>query len=205
MGSVAHVTFGSNTRIFSSVSRKIKVLDVGGNDGLRAQDEFYPNSDVTILDLKYGWDVMKDGLPSGMWDVVLANHFIEHIPDPDFFLDECRRIMNSETVLDIGTPNLAAWFNRILFLFGYVPHSMELSKRYNVGKAFGWNKEELGGHLYVYTPEALIQLLKKHRFNILSVKGERSTYPCNFFIRVTDGILTKIVSFSSSFRVKCKL
>ena len=186
--------------------RKQNVLDVGGGDGRRAREEFYPETNVITLDLKTGYDVMKRGLPNQPWDVILANHFIEHIPDPDFFLDECRRIMRPHTVLDIGTPNLAAWFNRVLFLFGYVPHSVELSKRHNVGKAFDWNKEELGGHLYVYTVPALLQLLKHHGFKIQSVRGEASTYPASVVVKAIDASLTRLSpALASAFRVKCTI
>lgn len=188
------------------MAKEMKVLDVGGGDGLRARNEFYPGSDVTVVDIKHGWDVMKEGLPSGKWDVILANHFIEHIPDPDYFLDQCRKVMKPHTVLDIGTPNLAAWFNRVLFLLGYVPHSVELSKRFNVGKAFDWNKEELGGHIYVYTVNALKCLLAHHGFSVTSVVGERSNYPANFIIRGMDYMATRIdPSLASAFRIKCTI
>ncbi len=184
----------------------LKVLDVGGNDGKRAREEFYPNSDVLTIDLKNGWDVMKLGLPKDKWDVVLANHFIEHIPDPDYFLDECTKVMREGTILDIGTPNLCAWFNRILFLFGYVPHSVELSKRFNVGKAFGWNNEELGGHIYVYTPRALSDLLTKHGFKVYSITGEASPYPCHPIISWIDKLTNWISpSLASAFRIKCTI
>ena len=184
----------------------IQVLDVGGKDGLRARNEFYPGSNVTVIDLEFGWDVMEEGLPKGDWDVILANHSLEHFSNPDLFLEECKAVMSPRTVLDIGTPNLAAWFNRILFLFGYVPHSMELSTKYNVGKAFGWNEEDLGGHIYVYTVPALKQLLVKHGFKIKSVKGEPSTYPCNRFLTAVDRFLTAASpSFASAFRIKCTI
>jgi len=184
----------------------MNVLDVGGNDGKRAREEFYPGSEVMVVDLKNGWNVMKMGLPYGDWDVILANHFIEHIEDPDFFLEECKKHMKKHTVLDIGTPNLTAWFNRILFLFGYVPHSVELSKIHNVGKAFNWNSEELGGHIYVYTIPALFQLLRFHGFKVISVSGEPSTYHCNGLVSALDRWLTKInPNFASAFRIKCTL
>ena len=184
----------------------LKVLDVGGNDGKRAREEFYPGSEVMTIDIKSGWDVMETGLPDRNWDVILANHFIEHVISPDYFLDQCKKVMKIGTVLDIGTPNLCAWFNRLTFLFGYVAHSVELSKRYNVGKPFGWNKEELGGHIYVYSVPALKQLLEKHGFNIISVTGEASTYPCHSVIRWIDKLMTWISpSLASAFRIKCTL
>lgn len=189
-----------------SIPETLKVLDVGGKDGRRAREEFYPGSEVTVIDLESGWDVMEDGLPDGDWDVILANHFIEHISDPDLFLEECKRIMKKGTVLNIGTPNLAAWFNRILFLFGYVPHSVELSGYHNVGKAFNWNDEDLGGHIYVYTVPALTQLLRKNGFTIISTVGEPSTYRCGSIIGCIDKTLTKLSpSLASAFRIKCTL
>ena len=183
-----------------------KVLDVGGKDGRRAREEFYPGSDVTVVDLENGWDVMEDGLPKGKWDVILANHSIEHFSNPDIFLEECRNVMGPNTILDIGTPNLAAWFNRILFLFGYVPHSMELSTKYNVGKAFNWNEEGLGGHIYVQTVLSLRGLLQRHGFSIKTIIGECSTYPCNSIVRFIDKSFTKLSpSLASAFRIKCTL
>lgn len=183
----------------------MNVLDVGGRDGARCK-ESYPEDEVTVLDLEYGYDVMKEGLPKGKWDVIFANHSIEHFSDPDFFLDECRKVMKPRTILEIGTPNLTAWFNRFFFLFGYVPHSVELSKRYNLGKPFNWNQEPLGGHIYVYSVPALLDLLKRHGFKILSVKGESSTYPCNVLISSLDKFLTKVnVNLASAFRVKCTI
>ena len=184
----------------------LRVLDVGGKDGSRARTEFYPGADVTVVDLENGWDVMEDGLPNGDWDVILANHSIEHFSNPDHFLEECKRIMKPGTILNIGTPNLAAWFNRILFLAGYVPHSMELSTRYNVGKAFNWNQEELGGHIYVYSVSALSALLRHHGFTITSVAGEYSTYPSNSVVRFVDRMATGLSpSLASAFRIKCTI
>lgn len=183
----------------------MRVLDVGGRDGSRCK-QHYPDAQITVLDLVNGWDVMKQGLPYGDWDVIFANHFIEHVIDPDFFLDECRRVMQPKTILEIGTPNLCAWFNRILFLAGYVPHSMELSKRYGLGKAFNWNDEELGGHIFIYSLPALTQLLKHHGFRVLSAKGEASTYPCNWLIKTVDKFLTWISPYqASALRVTCSL
>ena len=179
-----------------------KVLDVGGNDGKRSRRTF-PGADVTVLDLKNGFDVTKSPLPKGDWDVIFVNHLIEHLIDPDDLLDKCREVMNEKTVLEISTPNLVAWFNRILFLAGYLPHSYEVSDRHNVGKAFDWNKEGIGGHVKGFNPFCLIQLLKKHGFRILSVKGDHSTYNCNNFIRLLDKLLTINPNLASSFRIKC--
>jgi len=185
-------------------SRKLSILDVGGNDGTRAKESF-PDADILTIDLKNGWDVMKMGLPNGSYDVIFANHFIEHVSDPDYFLECCKKIMWNDTVLEIGTPNLTAWFNRILFLFGYVPRSVELSKQFNVGKAFNWGTDELGGHVYVYSVPALVKLLQLHGFTVFSVVGEASTAPCNWIIRLFDKLMTRLSpNLASAVRIKCR-
>lgn len=207
MGSIAVsariVMYGNNILMSSSNGRNL--LDVGGNDGKRAQ-EMYPSYRIRVVDIKVGWDVLLKGLPSGNWDVILANHFIEHFIDPDVFLRECKRVMQPHTLLDIGTPNLAAWFNRATFLFGYLPHSYELSYEHNIGRPFNWNNEPLGGHLRVFTVPALVQLLRIHKFKIRSIEGEYSTYPCNRLLRYLDRVMTNISpSLASAFRIKCTL
>lgn len=182
----------------------LRILDVGGNDGTRAR-KAYPAAAIQVVDVKYGWDIEKQGIPIGNYNIILVNHLIEHLDDPDAFLEECKRVMTKDTILEISTPNLCAWFNRIIFLFGWLPHSYEVSYAYNVGKPFGWNKERVGGHLRVFTVKALCQLLEHHKFKILSIKGEHSTYKTNFIITFLDRVLSIRPSLASAFRIKCSL
>lgn len=196
---------GKHTPTYSFLGRKLNVLDIGGGDGSRCQ-KHYPNANIRVLDLINGWDVMKRGLPDGDWDVIFANHIIEHVSDPDYLLLECKRVMNGSTILEIGTPNLTAWYNRILFLFGYVPNHVELSKHFNVGKPFDWGDVPLGGHVHVFTIPALVELLNKYRFNIISVDGELSTYSDNPVIKAVDWTFTKLNrNFASAARIRCRL
>lgn len=184
------------------------ILDVGAPDKKRAK-ELYPDAaHIRSLDLINGWNVMTMGFPreSFRYDVILANHFIEHVDDPDKFLEMCKENMTENTILDIGTPNLCAWFNRILFLFGYLPHSYEVSYRKGYGRAFNWNNEPMGGHLRVFSVPSLIQMLKYHEFRIISIKGEESFYPAYPIIKFIDRLFTRLSpSLASSFRVKCML
>jgi SAM-dependent methyltransferase len=180
----------------------LNILDIGGNDGIRSHLA-YPNAAIMVVDKKRGWDITKMGLPSGHWDIILANHLIEHLDDVDTFLSECKKHMDKDTILEISTPNLCAWFNRILFLFGWLPHSYEVSYEYNVGKCFGWNKERIGGHLRVFSVKALVELLEKHGFKILDVRGEPSTYPCHAVIKTIDKVLSRWAPLASAFRVRC--
>ena len=186
----------------SSIPPSFRVLDVGGNDGLVARG-MYPYAEIEILDLNHGWDVMKHGLPNGEWDVILANHFMEHISDPDLFLDMCKEVMKPFTVLEIGMPNLNSWYNRIFFSLGYLPQSYEISYRKIYGRFIkDWTMP--GGHIRVMNIPSTIQLLKDHGFKIISVKGEASNR--TGLIGLLDKIITKLnINFSSAYRIKCTI
>lgn len=180
----------------------LKVLDVGGNDGKVAKEK-YPNSDVVVLDLKYGWNVLDHGIPNEPWDVILANHFMEHIDDPDRFLEMCKKVMTNDTVLEIGMPNLNSWYNRIFFLFGYLPQSYEISYKKIYGRFIN-DGTGPGGHIRVMNTPSTIQLLKDHGFKILSVKGEPSNR--NGLIGLLDKLITKLnLNMASAFRIKCTI
>lgn len=179
-----------------------KVLDIGGNDGLVAR-KLYPDAEIEILDLKYGWDVMKQGLPHGEWDIILANHFMEHIDDPDFFLDMCKDIMSHFATLEIAMPNLNSWYNRIFFFLNYLPQSYEISYRKIYGR-FIKDGTAPGGHIRVMNIPSTIQLLKEHGFKIISVQGEASNR--TGLIGLLDKLMTKLnINFSSAFRIKCTI
>lgn len=150
--------------------RRLRVLDVGAVTDTNVR-RHYPYAQVTMIDVQTGWDVMSKGLPQGTWDVIFASHIIEHLTNPDYFLDECRRTMSWTSRLHIKTPNLAAWFNRIALLLGYLPHFCEVSTRHDLGK-LRWGPEQVpGGHLKIFTPGALVQLLEVSGFRVERVVG----------------------------------
>lgn len=196
MESVKTVTSGKNTQ------KSFKVLDVGGNDGKVAKLH-YPDCDIRTIDIKSGWDVMQYGLPYGPWDYIFANHFIEHIDDPDYFLEECRKVMKYDTILDIGMPNLSSWYNRFFFFMGYLPQSYEISYKKIYGR-FIDDGSEPGGHIRVMNIPSTIALLEDHGFMIVEVTGEASNR--TGIIGLIDRFITSLnPNFASAFRVKCTI
>ncbi|MCL5434972.1 MAG: class I SAM-dependent methyltransferase [Patescibacteria group bacterium] len=183
----------SSLNIFKSGD---KVLDAGcgsGEFGAAVKNSF--NARV------YGIDINeeavkksnKNGLIAQIADIeqklpyrnesfnsVLCVQMIEHLINPDFFLTESKRVLKKNGLLIITTPNLAAWFNRIILLFGYQPFFTEIS---TIDKTLGLsftrkltpNRKPLG-HLRVFTLKALIELLQMHDFKILKVKGSTVSY-----------------------------
>lgn len=183
----------------------MKILDIGSGTDKRVYQFYSKKNSVTHLDKKLGFDIEKDSLPEDSWNIIFCNHIIEHLENVDMFLMGCKRIMNKNTVLEIATPNLCAWFNRLVFLFGYLPHSYELSRIINVGKISSWSGEPLGGHVRVFSLRSMLELLDFYGFEVISVVGERSTYNCNFLLKWIDGLMTLNPNLASAFRIKCKL
>jgi len=138
------------------------------------------------------------------FDSVFAGEIIEHLVDPDKFLEEIHRILKKDGLLILSTPNLAAWYNRILLLFGYQPFWTDSSFKYPyAGKI---RKEEGNGqHLRVSTYRSMKALLNLHGYNIKCIKG---TFAANIeilsFLGFIEKISWKIPSLSSDLIFICK-
>jgi hypothetical protein len=94
-------------------------------------------------------DAQNMGFKDHGFQVVTCFEVIEHIPNPDMLLSELRRMMKSDGILFLTTPNRAM---RLLPL------------------QRPWNPE----HLYEYTARSLRRHLKKHFpfFEILGIYGQ---------------------------------
>ncbi len=113
------------------------------------------------------------------FDLVLAIEVLEHIADTGRAVGNIHRLLRPRGFLVLTTPNLAAWYNRILLLFGNQPHMSEVSydpHRYGnrvferlLGEARG--QAHMAGHLRVFTYKALREFLQNHGFEILRTTG----------------------------------
>jgi SAM-dependent methyltransferase len=99
--------------------------------------------------------------------VLLLNQVIEHLVDTDGLVREVRRVLVPGGVLLLSTPNLAAWFNRILLFGGVQPVFSEVS---SVG-VFGRPGRQVVGHLRLFTRRALAEFLTAHGFVDLAFAG----------------------------------
>ena len=85
------------------------------------------------------------------------------------------RILKPGGTLLLSTPNLGAWFNRIMLLCGMQPVFTEVSFK----GVFGRPGKVLAGHLRLFTSRALIEFLTFHGLVDIDVRG--ATYhdvPC---------------------------
>jgi len=99
--------------------------------------------------LALSMDAQSMGFKDHRFQVVTCFEVIEHIPNPDMLFSELRRMMKSDGILFLTTPNRAM---RLLPL------------------QRPWNPE----HLYEYTAKSLRRHLKKHFpfFEIFGIYGE---------------------------------
>ncbi|KKQ49407.1 MAG: hypothetical protein US75_C0002G0015 [Candidatus Woesebacteria bacterium GW2011_GWC1_38_13] len=171
------------------------ILDVGCGDGtlsVMLREETHAEvfgCDISIRELKLAktkgiktkhCDLNKHfPYQTNTFDMVFSNQVIEHIIDPDHFLSECRRILKRNGRLIITTPNLTAWYNRILFIFGVYPLFLEASMRdKTVGTKFmkRFAAQQQGvGHMKVLTAEVLRDLLELNHFDIEYITALKRT------------------------------
>ncbi len=133
-----------------------KVLDVGGSAGTLHEElrKRIPIQNIFSLDIELLHErtnqVLGDGQQMPFKDKsfqsILAGEVIEHIPNPRKFIQECWRVLDSNGVLALSTPNQKSWLNR-------------LTKSY-----------EMPLHVSLFDEKELIPLLTNEGFTIQSIK-----------------------------------
>jgi 2-polyprenyl-3-methyl-5-hydroxy-6-metoxy-1,4-benzoquinol methylase len=173
------------------------ILDVGCGDGLflnKLADAVSGRKGVKLWGVDYSkyklakakkaghnvkWCDLEKGLPfeDNTFDVVYAAELIEHLYNPDFFLEECHRVLRPEGKIIVSTPNLHAWYNRMLFAFGIQPLFYEVSTRSpHIGSGV-LKRVKKGqapvGHVHVFNKDGLVDMLREEGFELLDFLGAR--------------------------------
>jgi 2-polyprenyl-3-methyl-5-hydroxy-6-metoxy-1,4-benzoquinol methylase len=108
-------------------------------------------------------------------DVVYAGEVIEHVYNPDSFLSECHRVLRPSGRLVLTTPNLQAWYNRVLFVAGVQPLFYETSTRSARSGAGPLARlkraDDPVGHLRLFNRRALLDLLEAEGFQPRTLRG----------------------------------
>lgn len=131
--------------------------------------------------IAYKLDMDEEYFPfeDNYFSAVFAGEVIEHLFDPDHFLDEVHRVLKPKGIFVLSTPNLASIHNRIALLFGYQPFPIGVSTKYNIGllitnlsvEVKNSRVPQASAHVKVFTLRSLKELLKIHEFEILEIKG----------------------------------
>jgi len=153
---------GSATSLVSDLSARNTVIGVDWSATALARARARG-----LLVVQGGVDSSGLPLPDGCADVVIMSELIEHLVDTDSAVDEIRRVLRPGGVLLLSTPNLAAWFNRVLVGLGIQPVFSEVSLR----GIYGRPGREVVGHLRLFTRRALVEFLAARGFSCERVLG----------------------------------
>lgn len=111
------------------------------------------------------------------FDFVYSVQVLEHLFYPEKFLKEVHRVLKPRGILILSTPNLAAWFNRFLLLFGYQPSNYTVSAEFkDVGLPKFIKKKNLWDHPRVFSANALKDLLRETDFELVKMEIINMTY-----------------------------
>jgi len=158
---------------------------------------------VKRADIEKRWD-----FPDNFFDIVYANHIIEHLQNPDHLITESKRVLKKGGLLIIGTPNIASWFNRVLLLFGIQPFFTEVStvdKTLGLGftRRFTTLRRPMG-HLRIFTFGSLCELLILHGFKPVKNYGvEFLSFP-KLLLFIDKLISRHSTSFASNIMIVAK-
>jgi len=115
-------------------------------------------------------DLNKEMPLKGSYGTVIGLEIIEHLYNPDLFLENCFKILENGGLLILSTPNVLYWKIRLALLFG--------SDRFF---------DTHGEHLYFFSPRSLTDLLEKHGFRdvrIIPIGKVKIKRFCGGFIAV---------------------
>ena len=156
------------------------------------------NLDIIRCDLDNGLPFIKPD----SFDIVYAAEIIEHLVNPDKFIHEIFRVITPGGYTIITTPNLQAWYNRILFFFGMQPVFMEFSTE---NKMVGAgilrhlkNDETPVGHIRVFTLRAITDLLNREGFEIVKVRSAAFDAGLPKWLLPLDKLFARLPSLGSN-------
>jgi ubiquinone/menaquinone biosynthesis C-methylase UbiE len=142
---------------------QIKPARVMGIDLVQSSSNIFkeiPNFEFRLHD--------TDGNPlpfeDGSFDFISCNHVLEHVFETEKLVREFRRVLAPDGLCIISVPNIAAWVNRALFLFGSQPLGSELGTEkttYGFWPSSMQKKLERfhpSGHIRDFTPRGLQNL-----------------------------------------------
>jgi len=186
-----------------------KILDLGCDDGtwtLKLGEKVNTknlfgieiNNIAVEIARNKGINVKKGNLnkkfpfPSNFFDVVHSNQVIEHLDNPDIFLEEIFRVLKPKGYVIISTENISALDNLVSMFLGQQAFSQHISSKWHIGNKLSphyGNKMGLGSwtHKIIFSYFGIQQLIQKYQFKSIIIKGA-GHFPLPLFFDKIDPI-----------------
>ena len=167
----------SHTYALDAVPAGARVLDIGAGPGGMARELVKKGCEVTVVDQYPATAAATDvaghrrristtrrASIASDYDYLLLLDIIEHLRDPEQFLEQLRAQLDYEPrTLVLTTPNVAFLVQRFMLLFG----------QFNYGKAGILDRD----HTRLFTFRSLKRLLRDAGFSIKEVRGVPAPFP----------------------------
>lgn len=139
----------------------------------------------------------------GAFNIVYSGEVIEHLYNPDLFLQETHRILKKGGYALITTPNLCAWFNRLLMPLGIQPLFLEpstKSKLVGAGplKRFKQDPHPVG-HIRIFSRAALEDMFHAEGFEVIALHGANYDEGFPGWLLPFDTLFTPFPSLAAHF------
>lgn len=193
----------SHTLAIKNVQPNSKVLDIGGGQGLLAYELKKKNCYITGIDqcdlqnthyydefYRQDIDLASFDFDFSRFDTILMLDIIEHLSNPEEFLDNLRAKagLNQPRII-VTSPNIAFWIIRLQLLLG----------QFNYGKQGILDKT----HKRLFTFKTMKKIFLQCGFEILKVKGIPAPYPKALGINFVSKLLIEVnrwqIAVSKSF------
>lgn len=104
----------------------IQNIQATGIDIARSQGDFFNDISPDFRFVQQNLDGQKLPFPDASFDFLSCNQVLEHVFETEKLLREFRRVLSPRGICIVSVPNLAAWINRVVVLFGGQPLGTEI-------------------------------------------------------------------------------
>lgn len=142
----------------------LQISKINGLDLVRSPGDVFAEITPQVEFVQSDTDGNPLPFADNSFEFLSCNHVLEHVFETENLVREFRRVLSPKGVCVIGVPNIAAWINRIGFLWGNQPLGTELGTEkttYGFRPRFLQKKLEAfrpSGHIRDFTPRALHDL-----------------------------------------------
>ena len=142
----------------------IRPARITGLDIVRSSNDVFSDISADFEFVQADTDGNPLPFETASFEFISCNHVLEHVFETEKLVREFRRVLAPDGLCLIAVPNLAAWINRVGFLWGNQPLGSELGTEqvtYGFRPAFLQQKLKAfrpSGHIRDFTPRGLSDL-----------------------------------------------